>query len=280
MRLPLRLLARAVAAALGLMLTARGPATSAPVDAGGAPADRLLTLLADFRLGEARSLADANADPADHRGRLAGVLADLSAAPLSERQRASAVAELRALAAAASRPAAERAAAAYLALRVEQWHDARDPTAPDPAPLDVLAAAHPNTFFGGLAALKAATARLASAPDDVQLAYWTDHYERNAASALTDDALRRNLHLLLADAAGRLGDDARAAVHLARAYTLGAPHRTSAKVLLTRLVRLHARLGDTAGAERWIGEFENHFPHDVLLPQLRTVVAETGEAAP
>jgi hypothetical protein len=238
----------------------------------GAPADAMLTALAGFRFAEARALAAAETT-SDVTSRLAQALAALASPRTPRRDLEAAEAGFRSIEQDPAATTEQRAAAAYFAVRLRDWHHPRSRDLPSAEPLDAVAAGHPDTFFGQLALLKAAALRLAREPDAPELGYWFDEYARQVDRfAISTPALQRNLHQLLAEAAARRGDDALSTHHLTRAYALGVGHRGTAKLLLTRLVRLHARMQDFVGAARWLEEFDRAFPSDVLGPQLHALL--------
>jgi hypothetical protein len=166
-----------------------------------------------------------------------------------------------------------RAAAAYMAARIEHWH-LRVPNIESVEDRYYgITRLFPDSFYSQLAVLKLAAMHLARQSAVVEAWEWIDRYELKLATEPLEDSIRAVLHLLLADAILEVnGDETRALYHLERRYNIGTANRSVMKQLLTRLIRLNARLGNHHAATAWLKEYESNFAFDITIPQLRQTI--------
>lgn len=164
---------------------------------------------------------------------------------------------------------------AYLKARIVQLH----PFEPDPGaaiPLYLnLARQYPETILGQFAFVKASALRLYD-PNTADSERPFGSIARQAAF-LSDPDVIRSCHLMMAEASQRLGySDAFSLAHYIEAYDAGLTKPDLRANVLTRIIVLSQRLGDTRTTRARAEEFRTEFPRDIRI----TMVEELLEGMP
>jgi hypothetical protein len=165
--------------------------------------------------------------------------------------------------------------AAYLRARLVQLH----PFEPDPAaaiPLyQEIARQYPETLLGQFAFVKASGLQLYD-PETAGEDRPFEAISRDASFLSNPDVLR-SYHLMMAEASQRLGyDDAFSLKHYIEAYGAGLTKPDLKANVLTRIIVLSQRLGDTETTRACAKVFLTEFPRDIRVTMIQELAKELG----
>jgi hypothetical protein len=167
--------------------------------------------------------------------------------------------------------------AAYLKARVTQLHPFEpDPAAAIPLYLEVTRR-YPETVLGQFAYVKASGLQLY----DPETADEDRPFEAISVNAfvISNPDVLRCYHLMMAEASHRLGyDDAFSLKHYIEAYEAGLTKPDLEANVLTRIIVLSQRLGDTETARACAERFLTEFPRDIRVTMIGELLTELDKA--
>lgn len=167
--------------------------------------------------------------------------------------------------------------AAYLKARLIQLHPFDpDPAAAIPLYLEVTRQ-YPETILGQFAYVKASGLQLYD-PETADEDRPFEAISRNASLISNPDVLR-SYHLMMAEASHRLEyDDAFSLKHYIEAFDAGLTKPDLKANVLTRIIVLSQRLGDTETTRASAEVFLTEFPRDIRVTMIMELLTELDRA--